>query len=132
MDTFDESKFNQEVVNLALQMQLSEVLEAGKLAIPLLVKSSDIQAPVKKEDIDLAITESNALLAQPSVRDRLCPALKSVSDDIREVAKVVSAAMLPLALIPGSVIPLSPLVFAAFAVVIVRAGIKSICPPDKE
>lgn len=128
MATFNEQQFTRDVVSLAIQMEVADALHGGRLAIPP-ATGSELPQPITKGDVDIAVAESQALLQQPSIKERLCPALRSVSDDIRDVAKIVSAAMLPLALVPGSVIPLSPLVFAAVALVIVRAGVNSICPP---
>ncbi len=131
METFNEQRFTRDVVSLAIQMEVADALNGGRLAIAP-VAENELSQPISKGDVEIAIAESRILLQQPAITERLCPALRSVSDDIRDVAKIVSAAMLPLALVPGSVIPLSPLVFAAVALVLVRAGVNSICPPARD
>jgi hypothetical protein len=113
----DPEVFQAEVVNRAAELY-ADLLRSDALGARR-KKSNDKQVDLMHEAADL--------LQRPTVRQQLCRPLRSVSEDIREVAKVVGAALLPLSLTPAAVIPVSAVLFGAVAVMIVRAGISSVC-----
>jgi hypothetical protein len=120
----EENEFIGKVEEIALILYARDVLRGGKAALP---SNTEVIPGVKAEDVSAAMEQSRWLLAKTEIRNRICPGLLSVSDDIKEVSKVVGAAMFPLSLIPASTIPLTPLVVAAIAIVILRAGIQTVC-----
>lgn len=68
-------------------------------------------------------------------RKAICAALGSVKNDIREVTKVVGAALLPLAITGVIAIPITPLAFAVAGVIVFDAGISAFCAefsPEKK
>jgi hypothetical protein len=71
--------------------------------------------------------EAKAITARKDIRQALCPALKSASNDAFEIAKITTPILVPLALVGTIAIPLNPLLFAIIALVIARMGIASLC-----
>ncbi len=78
-----------------------------------------------------AAFESNCVLEKPRLRDSirsiLCPALKSLSGDAFEIAKVSTPILLSLSLAGTISLPAQPLVFAMVAVIIARSGVAAVC-----
>ncbi len=67
------------------------------------------------------------LVRRRDIREYLCPALRSASNDVWEVAKVATPILYSLATAGTVSIPRDPVLFAAAAIVIVRMGIASLC-----
>ncbi len=130
MENVDQKRFTEEVAEAAYQIELMDVLGDAREAQSFPIGHGK-STKVSSKEIELAKAHAEDLIKQPTVIERLCPALKSVSDDLGDVAKVVVPVMIPLALGPQALIPLTPLAFGALAVVIVRAGVRSLCPEDK-
>lgn len=61
------------------------------------------------------------------IRKLICPALKSVSDDVNEIAKVIVPLLAGAALGGTLIIPLNPILFGWIALIIARSGIATIC-----
>ena len=78
---------------------------------------SDIDE-TEKEEFDDAIEKSAELVKKKSVIEKICPALKSISGDLKEVAKVVTASLLPLSMIANPIVPLSPLIYGGISVIV--------------
>lgn len=57
----------------------------------------------------------------------LCPALRSVSDDAFEIAKVITPILLSLAIVGTISLPLAPTLFASIAIFISKMGIAAFC-----
>ena len=132
----NEREFIEKVVDAALGLQLEEAL-AGSLAA---LATQDSEEKVydaqgnplgQKQEVSKAIVSAEEALQKPDFKQKICPALLSASDDIKDIAKIISAVLLPMALTPQAVIPLSPLAFAAVALVASRAGIQSLCHDHK-
>jgi hypothetical protein len=124
-----QSEFLDEVVEAAWKIELSDALGVAKEAQSFPIGRGK-HAEVPSEEIERAKAHAQDLIKQPSVIERLCPALRYASDELGEVAKIVGAAMIPLTVGPQAVLPLTPLAFGALAVVVVRAGVRSLCPPE--
>ena len=72
-------------------------------------------------------TIAKKLVKNKEIRQLLCPALRSASSDVWEIAKIVTP-ILYASSIAGSIsIPRDPVVFAALAIVVARMGIMSLC-----
>ncbi len=100
-------------------------------------------APQAARDRDLArrVVEYEDLAPQivtrPDVKAYLCPALKSGTNDVYDIAKTITPILVPMILAGTIAIPLNPVLFAASAVVIARMGVASFCSdhrgePDKK
>jgi len=129
MENLDQQRFADEVVEVAQRIELMDALGGGRAALPF-PAGRDESASLSPEAIADAKAHAEKLITQPTVIERLCPALKSVSGDLAEVAKVVTAAMLPLALGPQAMLPLTALAFGALAFVVVRAGVQFVCSEE--
>lgn len=121
MDQSDQIEFERQVLLAVDHVEAELALDDGLSALP---QPGD--APESQSDLTRTVQTAKSLVERRDIRAKLCPSLKSLADDSREIAKLVTAAMLPLAL--SGAIPLSPLIFAGIAVVIARTGIKTICP----
>lgn len=62
-----------------------------------------------------------------SIRSALCPALKCLSGDAFEIAKVSTPILLSLSLAGTISLPAQPLVFGMIAVIIARSGVAAAC-----
>jgi hypothetical protein len=123
MDQFDHGKFESEVMAGVELIEAELALGDALFALP---NSGANEVSGTETDAEKAIITAKDIVDRQDIRARLCPSLNSLADDSREIAKVVTAAMLPLAIV--GTLPLSPLVFAAVAIVIARMGIKALCP----
>lgn len=122
MQEQDQERFISQVVADAEEIELLDTLGGSR-------RAHDFGTGATEDArIAAARQEADRLVADPGVLARLCPALRSTSEDIGSVAKTVGTALLPLALTPAAVVPLSSLVMGAVAVVVLRAGIATICP----
>jgi hypothetical protein len=130
MVQIDEMRFQEDVVAAALRIELAEALGTGRAALDFPTGSGDTAA-VSVAELAKAKRDAEVLIRQGSVLERLCPTLRTVSGDLGAVAKAITPILLPLAIGPQAVIPLTPLAFGAVAVVVVRAGVSAICPERK-
>jgi magnesium-transporting ATPase (P-type) len=64
-------------------------------------------------------------------RKAICAGLSSVKNDIREVTKIVGAALLPLSLSGVIAIPITPLEFAVAGLIVFDAGVSAFCSEFK-
>jgi hypothetical protein len=67
------------------------------------------------------------LLATRAVLERICPAIRNVSDDVAAIASSIVSALVPLALEEGSEIPLNLILFAGIAVIVSKVKAERIC-----
>ncbi len=122
MPTFQEQAFLDEVVAAAERIELADALGDARRA-----QDFGHAAPADP-DIAEAKAAAERLRRDPGVINRICPALRSVSDDLGTIAKTLGTALLPLALTPAAVVPVSALAMGALAVIVARAGVNAICP----
>jgi hypothetical protein len=114
-----------EVFSWVDRIETDLALDGSKFALPSTTGGparSDIQ-PIRN-----ALVDAQELLKRLEIRQHICPSLKVLSDDAKDYAKVIAAAILPISIAGTIPIPLNPLLFAALAVVIARMGIKTFCP----
>ena len=81
---------------------------------------------------DNSMREAKEIITKINLKAYLCPALKTLSNDTFEIAKVTTPIL--LGLVGGGIliIPLSPMLFAAIALIIARSGIASFCADYKK
>ena len=121
MQEQERSEFLNNVVAAADRIEYEDMMVSSR-------RAQDFGGPPMVDDESAeARAKAASLLREKTVLDTLCPALRSVSDDLSSIAKVVGGSMLTLALSPAAAIPVSALVFGAIAVMIARAGVSSLC-----
>ena len=76
--------------------------------------------------------QAGRLLGEEEVRQHLCPSLPNVESDVRQIAKVVTSALVPLALTKTISIPLDPLFFAFLSQELARIGVAKYCADAEE
>ena len=69
----------------------------------------------------------NKELENIQVRKAICAALESANNDVRDIAKLVGAALLPLSLSGVVAIPLTPLAFGVAGLIVFNAGVSAFC-----
>ena len=69
----------------------------------------------------------NQLQHNNEVRNRIREALKTSSEDLREMTKVIGAALLPLMITGAIALTRHPLGIAVAALIVYRAGISAYC-----
>jgi hypothetical protein len=124
----ERDDFIAQAENLAIILYAQDVLSSARAALP---PDADVASGIKAGQVSTAMEQSEVLLARSDIRDRICPGLLSVSDDVKDIAKIVGAALFPLSLVPAGPIPLTPLVAAAVSLMVLRAGVQAICRPKK-
>ncbi len=122
MDAHQQTRFVEDVVAAAYRLQEADMLGEAFGALP-----SGAQGP-SPADVAAARQQAEALVQHPSFRDQLCPALRSASDDVGDIAKIATPILLTASLGPQAPISLGILGCAAVAYVIARAGVATICP----
>ena len=68
-----------------------------------------------------------AMIEDKSVREYLCPVLKSLSGDVFDIAKVSTPILVSLSLAGAISISLSPVLFAGVFIVVARMGVAAYC-----
>jgi hypothetical protein len=126
-DSMDLDRFSTQAAIVAERLQIEDLMSSSRAAAADSPSHSPEQDRQYRKSVDQAISQAESVVSRKDILARLCPALRSASDDIREVATVVSAALLPLALSGVIAIPVTPLAFAAVALVIVRASVATLC-----
>ena len=81
----------------------------------------------RQEAIDNASEAAKEAILKPSILRYICPALSSVTGDVFEISKILVGVLVPLSIAGAIAIAWNPLVIAAGAFLITRAGITSIC-----
>jgi hypothetical protein len=71
--------------------------------------------------------QAEEIAIRPDIRKILCAALQTTSNDAFEIAKITTPILLGLVFGGVLAIPLMPMLFAAIALTIARAGIASFC-----
>jgi hypothetical protein len=61
------------------------------------------------------------------IREVLCPALRYLSNDIFQIAKVTTPVLLSLSAVGTIVLPAQPMAYAIIAIVIARTGVSAVC-----
>ena len=117
----DREKFIENVVDLSIGLQRAHERSSG------FGFGEGAPAEVNKETVERAEESAKQELGKPEVKRALCAALESTGDDLVDVAKVVSAALLPLAASGVIGLGVTPLAFAVTALLIYRAGVASYC-----
>jgi hypothetical protein len=119
--TVTEQSFVADVVAAAERAELDEALGGAR-------RAQDFGATKADADLSGARAAADRLARDPGIHARICPALRSASDDLGTIAKTIGTALFPLALTPSAVVPISTLALGALAVLIARAGISAFCP----
>lgn len=122
MDPSQQIRFIDDVVAAAYRLQEADMLGEAFGALP-----SGAPGPSPAE-VAVARQQAEALVQHPSFREQICPALRSASDDVGEIAKLATPILLTASLGLQAPISLGVLGCAAVAFVIARAGVAAICP----
>jgi hypothetical protein len=126
MDPSQQARFTEDVVAAAYRMQEADMLGEPFGALP-----SGAPGPNPAE-LAAVQEQAEALVTRPSFRQQICPALRSASDDVGEIAKLATPALLTASLGPQAPVSLTVLGCAAVAFVIARAGVATICPKSAQ
>jgi len=124
MNPLDTSNFEQEAVRMVDEVEFQLALESGRNALP------GDHDRAGDEKINAAVAKAEQLVGNSYFVEHICPSLTVVSADAKDVIKLLAAAMLPIGL--AGTISLTPLLVAALAVVIVRIGIRNLCPKRED
>lgn len=112
--------FESEVMRLSEDLLYKDILARGRGALP------DESADGKLSETEReAMRTADEVVTRLSLKERLCPALTSIAGDVLEIAKVVTAGLMPLTL--SGAIPKEAMLFAAVSVIITRAGVSAFC-----
>lgn len=71
--------------------------------------------------------KARELVAKREIRDHVCHALQTASDDAFEIAKIITPILIGLVTAGTISVALLPVLFASIALVIARMGIASLC-----
>jgi hypothetical protein len=96
MDLLDTTNFEHEALRMVGEIEFQLALESERNALPGLPGDRDRSGD---EQIKAAVSKAEQLVSNPSFVDRICPSLTVISEDAKEVIKLLSAAMLPIGLV---------------------------------
>jgi len=88
-------------------------------------------AGIEPSDVEKAEALAERQLKDSVVKKQVCGALKSVSNDLSEITKIVATALISLSTAGVITLPMTPLAFAAAGLVVFRSGVAAYCP-DQE
>lgn len=71
-------------------------------------------------------------LSDQVVRKQICAALKSGTDDVYEIGKLLTPILLPMSLSEVIPLPATPIALAAISIIIARIGIAGLCANFKK
>jgi hypothetical protein len=121
MEEVQREKFLQEVMDAATQIDYEDMLLSSRPA------QNFGGPPVVDEQSQQAREQALLIAKDTHVLQQLCPALKSASGDLESIAKVTGTVLFTLSLSPTAPISMSALAIGALAVLVVRAGVASLC-----
>jgi hypothetical protein len=88
---------------------------------------------------ELAKSEAEKVMAQPSVKERICASLQSVSNDLDKITEKTTEALWALTLAGTIFVPQNPMLYGWVGILIYRATVKGFCtefqkkiPSDKK
>ncbi|MCB0707369.1 MAG: hypothetical protein KDC34_18760 [Saprospiraceae bacterium] len=125
MDKKQIIAFENEVYEQANWMFFQLELGNSKNLLP---ESDENFRELSKEDIktiDDLLNSSEEIVSKNKLKKKLCAALESTSDSLKDYSLTVTTVLLPLVL--TGVISANPLILAAITVVIFRTGVKAWC-----
>ena len=126
LNEVNETDLINQVSNLAADLYSWKVLSRSKsIAEPPL---NEVDQSKLAQASDLAKNE----IFKPFVKEALCAALKATSNNIRDVARVVAATLLPLSIAGTISLPATPLAFAAAAVILFDIGVAAFCADHQD
>jgi len=124
----NNEKFQEEVISLSYYIFLQHTKGESMFSLPKSNYSLEDGISGDKITTDEIIEKSNKILEkEPSIKKHLCPALKSISEDIKDIGVIVTSTLYPLSVAGALAIPANPLLFAGIVMIIFRAGIASFC-----
>jgi hypothetical protein len=83
------------------------------------------------DELEKSVQAAERELKKPEIKQAICRALQSANNDIRTVAKLVAAALLPLSLHGAISIQPTAIGFATAAVIVFKAGVSAYCGEAK-
>ncbi|MEH2026327.1 hypothetical protein [Nostoc sp.] len=89
--------------------------------------TSDIIQPQSTDGFEKSKQEVEEALKSKDIKKRICPALKSVTDEASNIANAITPVLVGAVLGGTLVIPLNPIFFGWMAVVIAKAGAAALC-----
>lgn len=113
--------FLKQVTLLASALYSEKVLSNSKSLAS--IPTKEVDQHKLHEAVQLAKKE----LRKANVKNLVCAALKSASTNIRDVAKIVGAALLPLSIAGTISLPITPLFYAAAALIVFDIGVNTYC-----
>jgi hypothetical protein len=115
------------------------LLAADLYSAKVLSKASSLSETSREEidshEFEETVKSVNKELENVQARKAICAALGSVKNDIRDVAKVVGAVLLPLSISGVVAIPTTPFAFAVAGLIVFDVGVSVFCsefPSDKK
>ncbi len=123
-NSYDLTEFNKEDFQADVLVELRELkFYGGMRASP----------PKLQPYVVQALLEAREIVKKKTLRQYLCPALQTSSNDVFEMAKIAIPIMLSLALAGTILIPVNTLIFASIILMIQRMGVATYCHGfDKE
>lgn len=114
-EEFNLDDFQLQVLKAVEVISFSENLEPGRIQ------------PYSSSGFQESKKEAQEIVERRDIKQYICPALKTVTDNTVEVANAITPALVTGVLAGTLAIPLNPILFGWIAVVIVKAGVSSLC-----
>jgi hypothetical protein len=121
-DQVDSQNLIDRAAALALELHSLDILSRGDSIAD---ETSAVQ--IDQDAVAHAYEIGKDAIQEPAARKAICAALRSTGDDLKDIAKTVAAALLPLSLAGVVALPVTPLALAAAAVLVYRLGVAAYC-----
>jgi chaperonin cofactor prefoldin len=112
---------SQEIINFQTQVK------AAQAAILHFENLPDDSAMAFSGGSALAKSDAENTLAQPVVKERICAALKSISDDLDKITEKTTESLLGMLAVGTLVITQNPFLYAWIGLLVYRATVKGFC-----
>jgi hypothetical protein len=116
--------FQAEAFEKAQALYAVTALAGGLNSLP---ADADAKVGNTRQEIEGAKNSATSLLQRKDVLEKICPSLLAVSEDLREVTAVIAGGLFPSMIVPGGHLLITPLIVATMAVMLMRAGVHTIC-----
>jgi hypothetical protein len=134
MDKGTLEVFTDEVIKTTFYLHFMQSKQSGNFLVPdeklEFASSKEVSETNIKEkliDFNNLLKRCKSYLSDEKIILLLCPALKSISSDLKEISKIVVAVLFPLSISKEHIIPLDSLVYSGISLIIFNAGISSVC-----
>jgi hypothetical protein len=112
---------NQEITDFQIQVKAAQAAILNFEMLP------DDAVIAFSSGSNLAENEAKLILSKPVVKERVCAALQSISNDLDKITEKTTESLLGIASVGTLAITQNPLLYAWVGIIVYRATVKGFC-----